>query len=131
MPANVESMFSVREMPWHREGLVLDQHPKTWDEARQLAGLTWDPITEPVYELRGVDEAGQPLYEPIKGWQRIAHSETSATLWINRESYAVIDHGEMGALVDRACASSRDRPTGMRMPRVGVDDRADTGSVII
>lgn len=31
----------------------------------------------------------------------------------------------------RACASSRDRPTGVWMPRVGVDDRADTGSVII
>lgn len=104
MPANVESMFSVREMPWHREGLVLDQHPTTWDEARQLAGLTWDPITEAVYELRGIDEAGQPLYEPIKGWQRIARSDTSATLWINRDSYAVIDHGEMGEIVEAVLA---------------------------
>src|SRR4051812_43960247 len=33
--------------------------------------------------------------------------------------------------MSRACASFRDRPTGMRMLRVGVDDRADTGSVII
>ncbi|NEA65328.1 DUF932 domain-containing protein [Streptomyces sp. SID12488] len=104
MPANVESMFSVREMPWHREGLVLDQHPKTWDEARQLAGLTWDPITEAVYELRGIDEYGQPIYAPIKGWQRIARSDTSATLWINRDSYAVIDHGEMGAIVEAVLA---------------------------
>jgi phage/plasmid-like protein (TIGR03299 family) len=104
MPANVESMFSVREMPWHREGLVLDQHPTTWDEARQLAGLTWDPITEAVYELRGIDEAGQPLYGPIKGWQRIARSDTSATLWINRDSYAVIDHGEMGEIVEAVLA---------------------------
>ncbi|MFI8793555.1 reverse transcriptase domain-containing protein [Streptomyces sp. NPDC055105] len=31
----------------------------------------------------------------------------------------------------RVCASSRDRPTGVRVPRVGADDRADTGSVII
>ncbi|MFI7399053.1 DUF932 domain-containing protein [Streptomyces sp. NPDC049541] len=104
MPANVESMFSVREMPWHREGLVLDQHPTTWDEARQLAGLTWDPITEAVYELRGIDETGQPLYEPIKGWQRIARSDTSATLWINRDTYAVIDHGEMGEIVEAVLA---------------------------
>lgn len=104
MPANVESMFSVREMPWHREGLVLDQRPKTWDEARQLAGLTWDPITEAVYELRGIDEYGQPIYAPIQGWQRIARSDTSDTLWINRDSYAVIDHGEMGALVEAVLA---------------------------
>ncbi|WP_328543095.1 group II intron reverse transcriptase/maturase [Streptomyces sp. NBC_00371] len=34
-------------------------------------------------------------------------------------------------LRSRACASSRVRPTGVRMPRVGVDDRADTESVII
>ncbi|RPF40757.1 phage/plasmid-like protein (TIGR03299 family) [Streptomyces sp. Ag109_G2-6] len=104
MPADVESMFSVREMPWHREGLVLDQHPTTWDEARQLAGLTWDPITEAVYELHGVDESDQPLYRPIEGWQRIARSDTSATLWINRDSYAVIDHGEMGEIVEAVLA---------------------------
>jgi phage/plasmid-like protein (TIGR03299 family) len=100
MSANVESMFSVREMPWHREGLVLDQHPKTWAEARQCAGLIWDPVTEPVYQLDGISEDGQPVYEPIAGWQRIARSDTSATLWINRDSYAVIDHGEMGEIVE-------------------------------
>ncbi|PKV88184.1 DUF932 domain-containing protein [Streptomyces sp. TLI_146] len=100
MSANVESMFSVREMPWHREGLVLDQHPTTWAEARQLAGLTWDPITESVYELVSIDGHGQPLYRPIEGWQRIARSDTSATLWINRDSYAVIDHREMGEIVE-------------------------------
>ncbi|MEV0534730.1 DUF932 domain-containing protein [Kitasatospora sp. NPDC050463] len=104
MPANVESMFSVREMPWHREGLVLDQHPRTWAEARQLAGLTWDPITESVYELVGVDGHGQPHYRAIEGWQRIARSDTSATLWINRDSYAVIDHGEMGEIVEALLA---------------------------
>jgi len=104
MPADVETMFSVRAMPWHREGLVLDQHPTTWAEARTLSGLTWDPITEAVYELRGVDEAGLPLYEPIAGWQRIARSDTGVTLWINRDSYAVIDHGEMGEIVEAVLA---------------------------
>ena len=39
MPANVESMFSVRQMPWHREGDILDDYPGTWAEARVLAGL--------------------------------------------------------------------------------------------
>ena len=104
MPADVETMFSVRAMPWHREGLVLDQHPKTWAEARELASLTWDPVTEAVYELRGVDDQGQPIYEPIEGWQRIARSDTGATLWINRDSYAVIDHGEMGQIVEAVLA---------------------------
>ncbi|MEV4560633.1 DUF932 domain-containing protein [Kitasatospora sp. NPDC049285] len=104
MPANVDSMFSVREMPWHREGLVLDQHPTTWEEARQLAGLTWNPTTEPVFELVGVDEHGQSLYQPVEGWQRIVRSDTHATLWINRESYTVIDHQEMGEIVEAVLA---------------------------
>ena len=43
MPANIESMFSVRQMPWHREGDVLDDYPGTWAEARVLAGLDWEP----------------------------------------------------------------------------------------
>jgi phage/plasmid-like protein (TIGR03299 family) len=53
-----------------------------------------------VYELRGIDDNGQPLYQPIDGWQRIARSDTSATLWINRETYTVIDHREMGEIVE-------------------------------
>ena len=43
MPANVESMFSVRQMPWHREGDILDDYPGTWAEARVLAGWTGNP----------------------------------------------------------------------------------------
>ena len=42
MPANVESMFSVRQMPWHREGTVLPDYPGDWNTARKLAGLDWD-----------------------------------------------------------------------------------------
>ena len=51
MPANVESMFSVRQMPWHREGTILEDYPGDWDEARKLAGLDWDPIATEVYAL--------------------------------------------------------------------------------
>ena len=44
MSADIEEMFSVREMPWHGEGQVLDEYPGSWDEARILAGLSWDPV---------------------------------------------------------------------------------------
>jgi len=100
MPADVESMFSVREMPWHRQGEVPHEYPGSWEEARKLAGMAWDPIEESVYELGGVDEDGQPLYQPIEGWKRIARSDTGATLWISRDSYTVIDHTEMGEIVE-------------------------------
>jgi phage/plasmid-like protein (TIGR03299 family) len=100
MPADVESMFSVRQMPWHREGIVTSDYPGSWEKARQLAGLNWDPITEPVYALAGVADDGNPRYEPIDGWQRITRSDNGATLWINRDSYTVIDHREMGEIVE-------------------------------
>jgi phage/plasmid-like protein (TIGR03299 family) len=104
MPANVESMFSVREMPWHREGSVLDEHPKSWAEARKLAGLDWDPIEETVYSLRGVDGDGQEIFGPIPGWKQLVRSDNADTLWISRTSYALIDHEAMGEIVEAVLA---------------------------
>lgn len=48
MPANVKSMFSVREVPWHREGIILDNYPKSIDEAIVAAGLNWEVKQVPV-----------------------------------------------------------------------------------
>ena len=36
MPANVESMFSVRQMPWHQEGAVLAGYPGDWVTASDI-----------------------------------------------------------------------------------------------
>ena len=104
MPADVESMFSVRQMPWHRQGVVLSEYPGSWAEVRPLAGLDWDPLPEPVFELSGVTEDGDPRYQPIEGWQRIARSDTGTTLWINQDSYEIIDHDAMGEIVEAVLA---------------------------
>jgi phage/plasmid-like protein (TIGR03299 family) len=104
MPANVESMFSVRQMPWHREGTILADYPGDWDEARKLAGLGWDPIATEVYALTDLDADGTPRYEPIDGWKVIARSDNGAVLSINKDSYTVIGHGEMGEIVDAVLA---------------------------
>ncbi len=100
MPANVESMFSVRQMPWHQEGIILGDYPGTWAEARVLAGLDWDPVTTEVYAITGIDCDGTPHYEPIEGWKSISRSDTGAVLSLNKESYTVIGHGEMGEIVE-------------------------------
>ena len=104
MPANVESMFSVRQMPWHQEGIILGDYPGTWAEARVLAGLDWDPEPISVYTLIGVNPDGDPHYEPIGGWQCIVRSDTGAILSINKDSYTVIGHGEMGEIVEAVLA---------------------------
>ena len=41
MAANVENMFSVREIPWHGQGTILEQYP-TYEAAIKAAGLQWD-----------------------------------------------------------------------------------------
>ena len=104
MPANVESMFSVRQMPWHREGTILADYPGSWAEARTLAGLDWDPVTTEVYAFTGVTADGTDHYEPVKGWKAIARSDTGAVLSLNKDSYTVIDHGEMGEIVEAVLA---------------------------
>ena len=104
MPANVESMFSVRQMPWHREGTILEDYPGNWAEARKLAGLDWDPITTEVYALTDLNADGTPHYEPIDGWKAISRSDNGAVLSLNRDTYTVIDHGEMGEIVEAVLA---------------------------
>lgn len=47
MSANVETMFSVRETPWHGLGTII-QEAATSKEALHLAGLDWEVQQQPV-----------------------------------------------------------------------------------
>lgn len=126
MSAEIESMFSVREVPWHSEGLVLDEYPGSWSEARTKAGLDWEPIEEPVYRLKGnevadipvyelhsMDADGEPLYklkgtEPIEqpvyetngDHKHIVRSDNGAILSVVTDGYTLIDHESMGEIVE-------------------------------
>jgi phage/plasmid-like protein (TIGR03299 family) len=105
MPANVESMFSVRQMPWHREGEILDDYPGTWAEARVLAGLDWDPVTSDVYTVARYRRNDlSPVHEPVEGWKAICRSDTGAVLSVNKDTYTIISHGEMGEIVEAVLA---------------------------
>jgi hypothetical protein len=106
MPANVESMFSVRQMPWHREGTILSGYPGSWAEARTLAGLDWDPISTEVYACTGINPDGyEEVYEQVKGWKAVSRSDTGTVLSINKDSYTVINHREMGEIVEAVLPS--------------------------
>jgi phage/plasmid-like protein (TIGR03299 family) len=48
MPAAVETMFSVRDVPWHGEGYVPKRPPKSIDEALIWSGLNWQVEQVPV-----------------------------------------------------------------------------------
>lgn len=48
MAANVETMFYVRETPWHGLGMRVVEAPGS-EEALELAGLNWKVRQEPIY----------------------------------------------------------------------------------
>ena len=67
MSANVETMFYVRETPWHGLGTkvmnVLDSR-----EALIAAGLNWNVVQEPIYTTEN---------EPIKGYKANVQMSTT------------------------------------------------------
>src|SRR5262245_25919908 len=93
MPAKVETMFSVRQMPWHGEGTILGDYPGSWAEARTLAGLDWEPVPADVSITRWHADGLGPAYEPVEGWKAILRSDTGAVLSVNRDTYTVIGNG--------------------------------------
>ena len=48
MPANIESMFYVRETPWHGLGVRVEE-ALTSHEAITAAGLDWNVVQKPIY----------------------------------------------------------------------------------
>ena len=104
MPANVESMFSVRQMPWHREGTSSTTTPAPGPKPASSPGWTGTrspPRSTPSPASTG---DGTPHYEPIEGWKAICRSDTGAVLSVNRDTYTVIGHGEMGEIVEAVLA---------------------------
>lgn len=57
MSANVESMFYVREVPWHGLGTKVDVAPTSAD-AIHLAGLDWRVKSNPIYDVNGKEIPG-------------------------------------------------------------------------
>ena len=53
MPANVETMFSVRETPWHGLGRIIMDAPAS-REALELAGLDWQVESRNIYYASAV-----------------------------------------------------------------------------
>ena len=57
MPADVETMFSVRETPWHVLGRIIMDAPAS-REALELAGLDWQVESRNIYSGTGGGHSG-------------------------------------------------------------------------
>ena len=84
MSANVESMFSVRETPWHGLGTIVQEAPTSAD-ALHLAGLDWDVVQKSIQVCGG---------SKIKDYKANVRSTDGAVLGIVGNKYKVVQNKE-------------------------------------
>jgi phage/plasmid-like protein (TIGR03299 family) len=113
MPAGLtqtDSMFSVREVPWHGLGAVLDCPPSTIAEAIERSGLGWEVKREPIAVDRGevatVDDWWEPRCEEIPGYYATVRQDTREVLGIVGERYRIVQNHEAFQFVDQLLGSA-------------------------
>lgn len=84
MPDYVESMFSVRQVPWHGLGTIVDAAP-TSKEAIDLAGLNWTVDPMPIYDGKGNE---------ISGYKANTRSSDGSVLGVVTNKYKVVQNSE-------------------------------------
>lgn len=90
MAANVESMFYVRETPWHGLGTKVMEAPNS-REALMLAGLDWNVVQEPIYT---------ETEDLIEGYKANIRDSDRRVLGVVTERYKVIQNREAFAFTD-------------------------------
>jgi phage/plasmid-like protein (TIGR03299 family) len=108
---NNDSMFSVRAMPWHGLGVVLDQYPRSIDEALDKAGLGWKVTHGDVLVVKTpewTDDFGtkHPLeLIPAKGFKANLREDTGGVLGIVSDEYEVVDNRDAFRFLDALIGS--------------------------
>lgn len=90
MAANVETMFSVREKPWHGLGTIVMDAPTSADALR-LAGLDWAVAQEPIYT--GSNEV-------VKGYKANVRSSDRKVLGVVSDRYRVVQNVDAFSFTD-------------------------------
>jgi hypothetical protein len=88
-----DHMFSVRHMLWHGLGVVLDEYPRSIDEALEKAGLGWKVTHGDVPEVKTpewIDDFGTkhaPELIPAKGFKANLREDAGDVLGIVSDEY--------------------------------------------
>lgn len=90
MSANVETMFYVRETPWHGLGTKVMEAPSS-KEALRLAGLDWNVVQEPIYTENE---------EIIEGYKANVRDSDRRVLGVVTDRYKIIQNEEAFAFTD-------------------------------
>ena len=90
MPACVETMFYVREKPWHGLGTQVDEAPTSADALR-LAGLDWKVERKPIQVCGG---------RKVDNFFANVRSSDGAVLGVVSDRYQVVQNAEAFAFTD-------------------------------
>ena len=90
MPANVETMFSVRETPWHGLGRIVMDAPAS-REALELAGLDWQVESRNIYSGTGAI---------IPSYRANVRSTDDAVLGVVSDRYRIVQNEEAFQFTD-------------------------------
>lgn len=90
MAANVETMFSVREKPWHGLGTIVAEAPDS-KSALELAGLDWNVIQKDIITADGTE---------IDGFKANVRDSDDSVLGIVTDRYKVVQNREAFAFTD-------------------------------
>ena len=86
----IETMFSVREKPWHGLGTIVMEAPAS-AEALKLAGLDWKVVQEPVYTEHN---------EMVKGYKTNVRSSDRRVLGVVSDRYKVVQNTDAFSFTD-------------------------------
>lgn len=90
MPANVETMFYVREAPWHGLGTKVMEAPTSL-EALTLAGLDWKVVQKPIVTEDGI---------PIFGFKANLRDTDEKVLGVVTDRYRVVQNADAFSFTD-------------------------------
>ena len=90
MAANVETMFSVREKPWHGLGKIVMEAPTSKD-ALELAGLNWSVVQEPIYT---------EFNEVVEGYKANVRDSDRKVLGVVSDRYKVVQNADAFSFTD-------------------------------
>lgn len=99
---NVETMFSVREKPWHyemtKQVTKLIQEAPTSADALRLAGLDWKVEPKPIYtEIEGIFGTSMA---PIPGFVANTRDSDGAVLGVVTNAYKIVQNTDAFAFTD-------------------------------
>ena len=90
MAANVETMFSVREKPWHGLGKIVMEAPTSKDALR-LAGMDWNVVQEPIYT---------EFNEVVEGYKANVRDSDRKVLGVVSDRYKVVQNADAFSFTD-------------------------------